>query len=61
MVLHCNGDMAEMAEAVAGAPALAGPAAARAAAALALRRGGAAVEEAALVAEFAELSGLARA
>ncbi len=36
MVLHCNGDMAEMAEAIAGAPALAGPAAARAAAALAL-------------------------
>ena len=52
MVLHCNGDPGEMAGVVSAAPELAGVAAARAEAALALRR----VEPAdagALAAEFA--------
>jgi beta-N-acetylhexosaminidase len=55
MVLHCNGDPAEMAEAAEAAPPLAGQALARADAALALRRDGGAEDEARLEAELAAL------
>jgi len=52
IVLHCNGDGAEMAAVAEAAGALAGPAAARAGAALAARRRPDAVDMAALEAEF---------
>ncbi len=61
MILHCNGQMAEMADVASAAPGLGGVAAARADAALALRHLGAATRTAELEAEFAELGGLARA
>ncbi|MBP7000236.1 beta-N-acetylhexosaminidase [Amaricoccus sp.] len=57
MLLHCNGNPAEAAEVVAGAPRLAGRAAARAAAALALRGRAMTEEAAALDAAFAALTG----
>ena len=55
MVLHCNGEMAEMAAVAAAVPALAGQAAARAERALAARGGRAVGDAAALEAEFARL------
>lgn len=55
MLLHCNGEEAEAAALAEAAPRLAGRAAERAAAALALRRGAGAVDTAALEAEFASL------
>jgi beta-N-acetylhexosaminidase len=61
VVLHCNGDPDEMAAVAGAAPELAGAALARADRALALRRGEADGDMAALAAEFAELEGLAGA
>ena len=61
MILHCNGEMTEMAEVVTATPDLAGAAGTRADAALALRHAGGAAEAAELEAEFAEIGGLARA
>jgi beta-N-acetylhexosaminidase len=61
MLLHCNADPAEMAEIAAAAPDLAGAAATRAGAALALRTGGAPADLAALDAEFAAMTGRAHA
>jgi beta-N-acetylhexosaminidase len=61
MVLHGNGQMADMIEVAAGAPSVAGAAAARADAALALRHGDVSFEAAALDAELAELGGIAHA
>jgi beta-N-acetylhexosaminidase len=55
LVLHCNGDMAEMQSVAAAAPHLQGEAARRAAAALAKRRAPAALDVAAKRAEFAAL------
>jgi beta-N-acetylhexosaminidase len=55
MILHCNGKMAEMLAVAAAAPQLAGDAARRAAAALAMRRPAAPIELAALRAEFFKL------
>jgi beta-N-acetylhexosaminidase len=60
MILHCNGDPDEMAEVAAAVPPLVGLAADRAAAALALRGGGA-DDAGALEAEFAALRGRADA
>lgn len=60
VVLHCNGDPAEMQAVVAAVPALAGRAAERAAAALALRREPAGGTEA-LAAEYAAIQGVVRA
>ncbi|MBP7242026.1 beta-N-acetylhexosaminidase [Amaricoccus sp.] len=57
MLLHCNGDLAEAAEVVAAAPRLAGRAAARAEAALALRGRGTPADPAALEAAFAAMTG----
>ncbi|MFO1106551.1 MAG: glycoside hydrolase family 3 N-terminal domain-containing protein [Amaricoccus sp.] len=59
LVLHCNGDPAEMAAVAEAAPRLAGAALARADAALAARDRGGATDPAALEAEFAALSGRA--
>jgi beta-N-acetylhexosaminidase len=59
LVLHCNGDAAEMAEVIAAAPALSGQALARADAALALRRAPDATDPKALAAEHAALAGSA--
>ena len=55
MVLHCNGELAEMRAVAAVAPTLAGEAARRAAAALATKRPGAPFDVAAGRAEFARL------
>jgi beta-N-acetylhexosaminidase len=55
MLLHCNGDAAEMADLADAAPELAGAALARADAALALRRPAAGDDAGALEAEFAAL------
>jgi len=55
MILHCNGKMAEMLAVAAAAPQLAGDAARRAAAALAMRRPAAPIELAAARAEFSKL------
>ncbi len=55
MVLHCNGKMAEMLAVAAAAPQLAGNAARRAAAALALRQPAAPIDVAARRAEFFKL------
>ncbi len=55
MILHCNGKMAEMLAVAAVAPQLAGEAAHRAAAALALRKPAAPVDIAARRAEFSKL------
>jgi beta-N-acetylhexosaminidase len=55
VVLHCNGDMAEMQAVAAAAPLLQGEAARRAAAALARRQSPAALDVAAKRAEFARL------
>jgi beta-N-acetylhexosaminidase len=52
VVLHCNGEMPEMLAVAAEAPVLAGEAARRAAAALALRKPAPAIELAASRAEF---------
>lgn len=57
MLLHCNGDAAEAARVAAAAPRLAGRAAARAEAALALRGRGDGADPAALDAAFAALTG----
>jgi beta-N-acetylhexosaminidase len=57
VVLHCNGEPAEMAEVVEATPALAGAALARAEAALARRGGGRDADAAALAAELAALGG----
>jgi beta-N-acetylhexosaminidase len=59
MLLHCNGDRAEMAAVLSAAPALAGPAADRAARALRLRRPPDAAVPAALAAELAGLTAAA--
>lgn len=55
MVLHCNGKMAEMLAVAAAAPQLAGEAARRATAALAMRKPAAALDIAAARAEFSRL------
>jgi beta-N-acetylhexosaminidase len=55
LVLHCNGDLAEMAEVAANCPRLAGAALERTARALASRRAPGAIDLAAACAEFAEL------
>jgi beta-N-acetylhexosaminidase len=55
MVLHCNGELAEMRAVAAAVPALAGAAARRAAAALAAKRRPAPFDVAAGRAEFARL------
>jgi beta-N-acetylhexosaminidase len=55
MVLHCNGEMPEMRAVAAAAPVLAGEAARRAAAALAMRKPAAPVDLAARRAEFENL------
>ena len=57
MVLHCNGEMDEMLAVAAAAPLLAGEAARRAAAALALRKPAAPIDLAASRAEFFKLHG----
>ena len=61
MVLHCNGDPAEMAAVAEAVPALAGAGLERAEAALALRGRAAAADAAALAAEFAAIGERARA
>jgi beta-N-acetylhexosaminidase len=61
MILHCNGDAAEMAQLAEAVPVLAGDAAARAAAALARREGAAPADAAELDAEFAALERRAHA
>lgn len=61
MVLHCNGDPGEMAAVAEAAPVLAGPAQARAAAALGLRRRPEAEDADALAEEFAAIGGRAHA
>ncbi|WP_118134376.1 beta-N-acetylhexosaminidase [Oceanicella sp. SM1341] len=58
MILHCNGDPAEMRAVMTECPALSGPAAARAARAEAARRAPAAFDAAAADARFAELTGV---
>ena len=55
VVLHCNGDLAEMTEVAASVPPLSGEAARRAGAALAARRAPSAVDLAAARAEFSAL------
>ena len=55
VVLHCNGEMAEMREVAASVPVLAGEAARRAAAALAARRPAKPIDMAASRAEFSRL------
>jgi beta-N-acetylhexosaminidase len=57
LILHCNGDPAEMAEIAAAVPPLAGEARRRADAALARRGARADADLAALEAEFATLTG----
>jgi len=61
MVLHCNGDAAEMVAVAEAAPALAGPAFARAEAALARRGASGEADRDALEAEFAAIGGRAHA
>jgi len=61
LVLHCNGDMREMAEVVAATPELIAAPAARAEAALALRNADPAEATAELAAEFAALTDHAHA
>ena len=61
VVLHCNGDPAEMAAVAEAAPALAGRALARADAALALRAAQPADAAGELAREFAALTGRAHA
>ncbi|PWE33975.1 beta-hexosaminidase [Maritimibacter sp. 55A14] len=60
LVLHCNGDPAEMADVVAAAGALEGPGIARAAAALEARRPPEPADVAALEAEYSALTGRGR-
>jgi len=55
IVLHCNGELSEMVEVAAEAPALAGDAARRAEAALAARKPAASLDIAASRAELAKL------
>jgi beta-N-acetylhexosaminidase len=55
VALHCNGNLREMEAVAAAAPELAGPAAGRAAAALAARRASAPIDDAAARAQFARL------